>query len=477
MDQSRDERLAESGHFGTTLASTDSETGKARMIGFVRDPDVPVTVEAEDPAVWLINRLQRDDNGDLIQEGIFSNYNDDIVIEADEGTLIGRSSPARGPAERILVEDPLWLRDGVLGSDATGGGEKGDPGPPGPVGPPGPTGPSGASTSVWHYKFDNTTAANDPGAGQLKYNQGAPSTVTHIYFDRLTQEGFDVGLMLQTTQPEDQFAIQDKDLAAQYQIFRIVSPAILTGGDWYDVQVAFVSGTTTFSKNQQLSVLTRARGQQGPKGDKGDVGPQGPQGNLGLTGPPGPVGPTGPVGGQGVKGDTGPQGSIGPIGPQGVKGDTGNTGIQGPVGPVSTVPGPQGPQGVKGDKGDQGDVGPTGPPGGLGEAPVDGKYYARKSATWAEVQAGANVQISDTPPATPKHGDLWWDSTAGITYIFFNDGSSSQWVISHAFAGPQGPAGTPGAPGAAGALWTQITQAAYNALAPPNPTTLYVIIG
>jgi hypothetical protein len=47
-------------------------------------------------------------------------------------------------------------------------------------------------------------------------------------------------------------------------------------------------------------------------------------------------------------------------------------------------------------------------------------------------------------------------------------------VISHAFAGPQGATGPAGTPGA---LWTQITQAAYNALAPPNPTTLYVIIG
>lgn len=48
--------------------------------------------------------------------------------------------------------------------------------------------------------------------------------------------------------------------------------------------------------------------------------------------------------------------------------------------------------------------------------------------------------------------------------------------------GPAGPAGATGPPGPAGATgppgpWTQITQAAYDALAPPNPATLYVIVG
>jgi DHA2 family multidrug resistance protein len=52
-------------------------------------------------------------------------------------------------------------------------------------------------------------------------------------------------------------------------------------------------------------------------------------------------------------------------------------------------------------------------------------------------------------------------------------------------AGPQGVKGDQGIQGIQGpqgiqgnaAVWTQITQAAYNALAPPNPSTLYVIIG
>lgn len=45
--------------------------------------------------------------------------------------------------------------------------------------------------------------------------------------------------------------------------------------------------------------------------------------------------------------------------------------------------------------------------------------------------------------------------------------------------GPQGPQGPLGMPGPAGppGQWIQITQAAYNALSPPDPNTLYVVIG
>ena len=42
---------------------------------------------------------------------------------------------------------------------------------------------------------------------------------------------------------------------------------------------------------------------------------------------------------------------------------------------------------------------------------------------------GASVTISDTPPASPTAGNLWWESDTGNLYIFYNDGNSSQWVL------------------------------------------------
>lgn len=40
----------------------------------------------------------------------------------------------------------------------------------------------------------------------------------------------------------------------------------------------------------------------------------------------------------------------------------------------------------------------------------------------------STAQISDSAPASPTHGMLWWDSTFGGFFIYYNDGTSSQWV-------------------------------------------------
>ena len=50
------------------------------------------------------------------------------------------------------------------------------------------------------------------------------------------------------------------------------------------------------------------------------------------------------------------------------------------------------------------------------------------TASWADVPA---VTVSDTPPGSPAHSDLWWDSVLGKLKIYYNDGTSSQWVDAH----------------------------------------------
>ena len=37
--------------------------------------------------------------------------------------------------------------------------------------------------------------------------------------------------------------------------------------------------------------------------------------------------------------------------------------------------------------------------------------------------------VSDTPPASPTPGMLWYDSVGGQTYVWYSDANSSQWVI------------------------------------------------
>jgi len=47
---------------------------------------------------------------------------------------------------------------------------------------------------------------------------------------------------------------------------------------------------------------------------------------------------------------------------------------------------------------------------------------------------GASVSTSDTAPVSPADGDLWYDSVGGRTYVYYDDGDTSQWVD----AAPQG---------------------------------------
>ena len=134
-------------------------------------------------------------------------------------------------------------------------------------------------------------------------------------------------------------------------------------------------------------------GPTGPTGATGAVGATGPTGATGEVGLTGATGATGPTGPQGAQGATGPQGTTGPQGAQGIQGIQGATGPQGPTGATgadSTVPGPTGA------------TGPTG--------------------------AQAEITHSDTPPAEPYDGQLWFDTTNNRLFIWYIDVDSAQWV-------------------------------------------------
>ena len=86
-------------------------------------------------------------------------------------------------------------------------------------------------------------------------------------------------------------------------------------------------------------------------------------GPIGPTGPTGPVGATGPTGPVGATGATGPSGATGPTGPSGA---TGARGATGPLGIISSA----------------------------------------------------------TAPSSPSAGQVWFDTTSGASYIYYN----SAWV-------------------------------------------------
>ena len=69
---------------------------------------------------------------------------------------------------------------------------------------------------------------------------------------------------------------------------------------------------------------------------------------------------------------------------------------------------------------------------------INGSVYTYNSTTSKWDVSGdntTNVTVSDTAPSGAVAGDQWFNSTDGSLYVYYNDGSSSQWV------GISGPAG------------------------------------
>jgi len=80
---------------------------------------------------------------------------------------------------------------------------------------------------------------------------------------------------------------------------------------------------------------------------------------------------------------------------------------------------------------------------------LNGVTYAYNSAkgVWKDTAVGvlpATVTSSDTAPLNPKAGDLWYRTDVSSLYVYYNDGSSSQWV---GVSGPTGATGPTGADG------------------------------
>jgi hypothetical protein len=77
--------------------------------------------------------------------------------------------------------------------------------------------------------------------------------------------------------------------------------------------------------------------------------------------------------------------------------------------------------------------------------PTNGQIFTTGDGSWlwdtVKWKSGNGVgfltTIADTPPPVPTPGLLWWNSSPGIgqLYVYYNDGTSSQWVTANNMGG------------------------------------------
>jgi hypothetical protein len=58
----------------------------------------------------------------------------------------------------------------------------------------------------------------------------------------------------------------------------------------------------------------------------------------------------------------------------------------------------------------------------------NGVSYQWNGTIWIPIGATQALYVGDTPPVPAGLNQLWWNSTSGQLYLWYNDGNSTQWV-------------------------------------------------
>ena len=57
-----------------------------------------------------------------------------------------------------------------------------------------------------------------------------------------------------------------------------------------------------------------------------------------------------------------------------------------------------------------------------------GQILTWNGTDYAWVDASSSISVSETAPASPSSGDMWFNSADGNTYMWYSDGDSNQWI-------------------------------------------------
>jgi hypothetical protein len=117
-----------------------------------------------------------------------------------------------------------------------------------------PTSGGGGQYAQSEYRSDTaTTAASDPGAGDMRWNNATQSLATALYFDDITSNGGDASNVFASIVAGDILTLQQKDSAANVQRWIITSALDNTG--WWTLNIApSLFEGTNIGNNQDMTM-------------------------------------------------------------------------------------------------------------------------------------------------------------------------------------------------------------------------------
>lgn len=65
---------------------------------------------------------------------------------------------------------------------------------------------------------------------------------------------------------------------------------------------------------------------------------------------------------------------------------------------------------------------------GLSSPGASGNFLVSTGTGWTSSTVVGSATISPTAPISPSSGNIWWDSNSAVYDIYYDDGTSSQWV-------------------------------------------------
>lgn len=113
----------------------------------------------------------------------------------------------------------------------------------------------GAALISGEWSFDTATGAADPGAGNLRYNNATPASVTAVYVDQFTDNGADAQNILAALASGDQIYIQQSGVAGNFLVLAVTSVVDNTG--WFTIN-GTISASGSLPGNNR-TVLFSAR--------------------------------------------------------------------------------------------------------------------------------------------------------------------------------------------------------------------------